>query len=235
MITVLRSLLFNLLFFFWGVTYFTLCLPVLLVSSRATFLVARIWVRGVLWLLAVICNLRYQVRGQENLPDGPALIASKHQSAWETLIFAALIDHPCVVMKRELTWIPLFGWYCLRSGIIAINRSAGSSALRKMLKQAKRTIAEGRSIVVFPEGTRVPLGQQRPYQPGISALYKSLSVPVVPVALNSGRFWGRRTFLKRPGCITLEFLPVIEPGLSRQDFEEILKGRIDEASNRLLA
>jgi 1-acyl-sn-glycerol-3-phosphate acyltransferase len=231
----LRSLLFNVLFLAWSVLVQGLCLPSLLMSMAAAVRIQRLWIRGSLALLAGICGLRHEIRGWDRLPAEPCILASKHQSAWDTLIFPELLRAPGFIVKRELRWVPLFGWYLRRTGCIQIDRKGGAKALKQMLAEARRTIAAGRYIVIFPEGTRVAPGQRRPYHPGVAALYTQLRVPVVPVALNSGLFWGRRKFLKKPGRIILEFLEPIAPGLPRQEFAAELERRIETASTRLLA
>ena len=231
----LRSLTFNNAFFLWSTLVQVLFLPSLLFPVAVVAWVQRLWIGGALALLAGICGLRHEIRGLEHLPPGPCIIASKHQSAWDTLVFAVLFHGPGFVVKRELLWIPLFGWYIQRTGCIPIDRKGGASALKRMIAHAREAIGNGQHIIIFPEGTRVAPGQRRPYHPGVGALYGQLGVPVVPVALNSGLFWGRRTFLKKPGRITLEFLEPIAQGLSRKDFTAELERRIETASARLLA
>jgi len=231
----LRSLAFNALFYCWSTLIQVGCLPTILVSARAVTWVQRTWVRGNFALLAAVCGLRYEIRGLERLPREPCIIASKHQSAWDTMIFALLIRRPGHVFKRELLWVPVFGWYLLRAGGIPIDRKGGASALKRMIAAARQTIEEGRHIVIFPEGTRIAVGERAPYHPGVAALYTQLKVPVVPVALNSGLFWGRRSFLKNPGRIVLEFLEPIPPGLRRREFLEVLAQRIEPASADLAA
>jgi 1-acyl-sn-glycerol-3-phosphate acyltransferase len=232
---VLRSLAFNALFYCWSALLQVSCLPTILVSRRAVTWVQRTWVRGNFALLALVCGLRYEIRGLERLPREPCIIAAKHQSAWDTMIFALVVRAPGYVLKRELLWIPVFGWYLLRAGGIPIDRKGGAGALKRMIATARQTIAEGRHIVIFPEGTRVAVGERRPYHPGVAALYSQLKVPVAPVALNSGLFWGRRSFLKHPGRIVLEFLEPIPPGLGRGEFLAVLEQRIEPASTDLAA
>ena len=163
------------------------------------------------------------------------IIASKHQSSWETLAYTLLFPHAATVMKRELIYIPIVGWAMARAGNIAVERGDGAKALRGLVRDAKAAIADGRSILIFPEGTRVAVGAEQPYQVGTAALYRQLGVPVVPVALNSGLFWGRRQFVKRPGRITVEVLPAIPPGLDRETFMTTLRERIEGATGRLVA
>ena len=230
-----RSLLFN-VGWYAGSTVIALAgAPILLLPRRAVVAWARVWIAFVLWWLRLTCGLCHRVTGLENLPKGPVIIAAKHQSSWETLAFTLLFDDIAIVLKRELLFIPVVGLAMARAGNIAVARGEGASALRGLLRQAKSVIAQRRSIVIFPEGTRVAPGDQKPYQIGTAALYRQLGVPVVPVALNSGLFWGRRKFVKRPGVITLEILPPIAPGLDRETFMATLRERIETATARLAA
>lgn len=229
----LRSLLFNLLFFAWTAVLLTLLSPALLFGVRAAHWVGRLWVRGAFALLAATVGLRHRIVGLENLPDGPAIVAPKHQSAWDTLVFALPLRLPAYVLKRELMFVPLFGAYLWRAGMIPVDRTGGGAALRRMAAAAEEAAAAGRHLLIYPQGTRVAPGERRPYHPGVAALYGQLGLPVVPVALNSGLFWGRRAFTKRPGTITVEFLPPIAPGLSRRAFMAELESRLEAASDRL--
>jgi 1-acyl-sn-glycerol-3-phosphate acyltransferase len=229
----LRSLAFNVGWYLGSVLFALAGAPLLLAPRRVVVAWARAWIVFVLWWLRVTCGLTHRVIGLENLPAGPAIIACKHQSTWETMAFTLLFSDIAIVLKRELLFIPIVGWAMARAGNIAVARGDGASALRGLVKQARAAIADGRSIVIFPEGTRVAPGDRRPYQVGTAALYRQLGVPVVPVALNSGLFWGRRQWIKRPGTITLEVLPPIAPGLRREAFMEILQDRIETATARL--
>ena len=170
----------------------------------------------------------------ENLPPGPCIIASKHQSTWETMSYTVLFDDVAIVLKRGLLFIPIVGWAMARAGNIAVARGDGAIALRGLVRQARARAKAGRSILIFPEGTRVAVGAERAYHVGTAALYRQLGLPVVPVALNSGVFWGRRKWLKRPGVITVEILPAIEPGLGREVFMTTLRERIERATARLV-
>ena len=232
---VLRSSLFNLLFFGWTALYALSCTPLILFPLSSLHRMARVWSRTSLWLLARTVGLRYQIRGREKLPDGPVVIASKHQSAWDTVIFFALLDRPAYVLKKELLAIPIVGWYLRRLRMIAVDRRGGARALRHMLKGGQEALAHGRPIVIFPEGTRTAPGTEHPYHPGVTALYTKLAAPVVPAALNSGLYWGRRSFVKRPGTVILTFLAPIAPGLDRETFAAELKRRLETASARLRA
>ncbi|MDY0873507.1 lysophospholipid acyltransferase family protein [Dongia rigui] len=231
--TALRALVFNILYLLWSVAMHIICLPLLAAPAPAILAAARCWIAGSLWLLKVCVGLNAREVGAENLPDQPVLFAVKHQSAWETLYLSKRLNNPAFVLKKELLLIPVFGWFLARSGMIAIDRSGKAAALKKMVADAKATFAQGRPVVIFPEGTRVAPGASKPYQPGIAALYAQLGVPVVPVALNSGVFWGRKAVLKKPGTITIEYLPPIPPGLDRKTFMRELEAQIEGASKRL--
>jgi 1-acyl-sn-glycerol-3-phosphate acyltransferase len=230
---VLRSILFNLLYSLWTAGMHILCLPLLFASRGAVQAAGGIWIDGTLWLLKHVAGIDYRVTGTENLPSTPAIYASKRQSAWETLFLSRYLNFPAFVLKKELLSIPLFGWFLKRAGMIAVDRKGGASALRSMARQATETLESGRSILIFPEGTRVAPGQTKPYQPGVAALYTQQKVPVVPVALNSGLFWGRRAFIKKPGTIVVQILPPIPPGLDRKAFMRDLESRIEPASAAL--
>ena len=229
-----RSLCFNLGWYAGSVVIALAGAPILLLPRRAVVAWARVWIAFILWWLRVTCRLNHRIIGLENLPKGPAIIACKHQSSWETIAFTLLFPDIAIVLKRELLFIPVVGWAMARAGNIAVTRGDGASALRGLVKQAKAAIADGRSIVIFPEGTRVAPGDIKPYQVGTAALYRQLGVPVVPIALNSGLFWVRRKWIKRPGVLTLEILPPIQPGLSRDAFMKILQDKIEGATARLV-
>lgn len=230
----LRSFFFN-VGWYAGTTIIAIAgSPILLLPRRFVVAWSLFWIDFCLWWLRITCRLTHRVGGLENMPAGPVIFACKHQSSWETLAFSRLFPGAATVMKRELVLIPVVGWAMARVGNIAVERGDGSKALRGLVKQAKATLAEGRSILIFPEGTRVAVGDERPYQVGTAALYRQLGVPVVPVALNSGLFWGRRKFIKRPGVIDVEILPAIPPGLSRDTFMTTLRERIEGATERLV-
>src|SRR5882672_11355808 len=230
----LRSLCFNVGWYAGTVTIALAGTPILLLPRHAVVAWAKFWIRFCLWWLRITVRLTHRLSGLENLPAGPVIIASKHQSSWETLAYTLLFSDAAIVLKRELLFIPVVGWAMARAGNIAVERGDGAAALRGLVRQAKAVIADGRSILIFPEGTRVAVGDERPYQVGTAALYRQLGVPVVPVALNSGLFWGRRQFIKRPGVIDVEVLPAIPPGLGRDAFMATLRERIEGATARLV-
>ena len=228
-----RSILFAFLLYAWTAGLSILYLPLLFAPRRVLAIFVEFWLRGVAGISGMTLGLRYEIRGVENRPSGPTIYASKHQSAWETLFFRLIVADCAFVLKRDLMWIPLWGWYVWRMGMIGIDRSAGIRSIKKMIARAHGVLAAGRPIVVFPQGTRVAPGAKGAYLSGIAAIYRELNVSVVPVALNSGLFWPRRRFVKFPGTITVEFLKPIPPGLKRAEFMEQLELQIEEASSRL--
>ena len=230
----LRSLAFQILFYGTTAATALVCLPLLACPRRWTVSMVHGWCRTTMWLLARIVGLSWEIRGREHIPPGPVIYAVKHQSAWEALAISLVVDDPAVVLKRELTLIPFFGWYIVKVGMIRIDRRAGPAALARMLVHSRRAVAAGRPVVMFPEGTRVAPGAAPVYQPGIAALYRDLDAPVVPVALNAGLFWARRAFVKRPGRVTVRFLPPIAPGLPRRAFMATLEQRIEPATAALI-
>lgn len=230
----LRSFLFNAFFFGGGLVFAIALLPFMVLPRGAMQWGLKVWSGTMMAALKLIVGLEWEVKGTENLPDGAAIFACKHQSAWETGIFYQVVADPSYILKKELLTIPFFGWYIARGGAIAIDRKAGASALKLMIQGAQDRIANGQNVVIFPEGTRSAPGKPGTYHPGVAALYRGVDAPLVPVALNSGLFWQRRSFLKRPGRITVEFLPPIAPGLDRKAFMKELQARIETASNRLI-
>ncbi len=235
-VRAIRSNLFNLLFYVWSVVMVIGFSPALLLPYQVTVWGQRQWARGVNFLMRLSVGIHVEYRGLEHRPRSGAIVAAKHQSAWDTLIWHVILDDPAVVMKRELLSIPIYGWMCRKTRMIAVDRKAGTKALRVMLHDGRAAVALGRPIVIFPQGTRTASGASArdvPYQPGVSALYRGLDVPVVPVALNSGLYWPRRQFTRRPGTILLEFLQPIPPGLPRKEFDALLQERIETATSAL--
>ncbi|MEE2694703.1 MAG: lysophospholipid acyltransferase family protein [Pseudomonadota bacterium] len=182
--------------------------------------------------LELILGVSIEVRGE--VPSGACIIAAKHQSAWETIGLLGILSDPCFVLKKELSYIPIFGWYIARNRQISVDRASGMVALKALLRQAQKAVVEDRQIVVFPQGTRVEVGASKPYQPGIAALYHQLNVPVFPVALNSGLVWGRNKFVKHKGKIIVQFLPAVRQGLSKNEFLEELSGEIELVTDKLV-
>ncbi len=230
----LRALLFNVGFYLWTVLSGLCAVPLLLGPRRRVMWFGRLWAVGALHLLRWTVGLTHEVRGIEHLPKGPVIIAMKHQSAWDTLALPIVFNDPAIVIKQELAWLPIYGWYALRAGAIPVDRGGGANALKHMVVRARKAVAEGRPIAIFPEGTRTAVGAKRPYHPGVAAFYTQLGLPLLPVAVNSGLFWSRRAFLKRPGRIIVEILPAIAPGLPRRTVMAELETRIEDATRRLV-
>lgn len=228
----LRSALFIVLLNVWTLVLGLLYLPLLALPRRATNIAARFWLHGTFLFLRLICGVRLEVRG--TAPVGAALVASKHQSTFETFAFRLLLENPAVILKKELLRIPIFGWYLWKTGIIAIDRAAGTKALKAMVKGAEDAKAAGRQVLIFPEGHRMAIGEAPNYHSGVAMLYGSLGLPCVPVAINSGLFWGRGGLSKYPGTVTIHFLPAIEPGLDRKAFMAELQARIETGTAALV-
>ncbi|MGE0006369.1 MAG: lysophospholipid acyltransferase family protein [Parvibaculaceae bacterium] len=230
----LRSLAYNVVFYVNLVLFLVLGTPFYLTPRKWSIRALQAWARTSLWWLEVICGTRYEVRGAENIPGGAVLVASKHQSAWDTFALLTLFDDPAMVLKRELVFIPLFGWFIPKFRMIPVERSSGAAALKIMVRRARDAAAMGRQIVIFPEGTRRLPGAPADYKPGAAALYLQLGLPCLPVALNSGLYWPRRKFLRYPGTIVVEILPAIEAGLKRRDFAQRLESAIETATAKLV-
>ena len=229
-----RSGLFLVMFYINIAVFCVAAIPILVLPPHWGLPIMRAMALVSDWWLRTICHLKVEIRGLENLTQGGALVASKHQSAWETIAFLHLVPAPAMVLKRQLGWLPLFGWIAIRFGGLTVDRSGGASALRNMVRQARDSVASGRQIVIFPEGTRTAPGAPPAYQRGIAALYAGLDAPCVPVALNSGMFWPRRSWLRHPGTIVVEFLPPIAPGLGSRVFLKELETSIETATARLI-
>ncbi len=225
--TILRSLAFAIVFF--GGTF---CLSVvgtvfaLLAPARVpAFAVA--WGRLGVWSARVLCNIKVEVTGWENLPDGPALLASRHQSAFDTMVWFVLLPRCCYVLKQELLRIPLMGRLMSGSGMIPVDREGGANAIRTLIKDGKRAAEADKQIVIFPEGTRAEPGTLLPLQPGVAALAAGTGLPVIPVLTDSGRCWGRRAFHKHPGTIHIVIRPAIPRGLKREALMHRLRQELE--------
>ncbi|KAB0265230.1 lysophospholipid acyltransferase family protein [Microvirga brassicacearum] len=232
---ILRSLLFNIAFYLNLAFWMIVLLPALPLPRRVFMRGAKFWAWSSMWLMRVIAGTKVEFRGLERIPPGGLLVASKHQSVWETFALLTLFQDPAFILKRELMWLPFFGWYTWKGGSVPVNRKGGAQALLQMMARAKGEIQKGRQILIFPEGTRRPAGAPPAYKFGIGHLYQHLGAPCLPIALNSGLFWSRRKFLRRPGTIIVEILEVIPPGMPRNAFFKEMQDRIETASDRLLA
>jgi 1-acyl-sn-glycerol-3-phosphate acyltransferase len=232
---LVRSIAFNLLFYLNTLVYLIIALPTFFMPYRAIIAVARSWGRTNLVLLRVVACIDVEVRGREKIPKGPIIVAAKHQSAWETFALLPLFDNPLFILKQELQWIPIFGWLMIKGRMVAIDRGAGSQALSAMTERARIELADNRQLIIFPEGTRRPAGAEPRYKFGVAHLYAAVGVPCLPVALNSGLFWPRRSIRRLPGTVVVEVLDPIVPGLDKDEFFERLKNDIETASERLIA
>src|SRR3954465_8916807 len=231
----LRSLAFNVLFYLLLAFWVIIGLPTLLMSRSAVMAIAHGWARSNIWLLRVVCNTKVEYRGVEKIPEGPLIVASKHQSMWETFALLQFFPQPLFILKRELKWIPFFGWYLLKTNMIGVVRGAGGRSLIEMARRAGEEVRRGLQLIIFPEGTRTAVDSPPRYKTGVAQVYVDCGVPCLPVALNSGLFWPRRTFLRYPGTIVVEFLDLLPPGLTRQEFIAQVSTLIDDATNRLVA
>jgi 1-acyl-sn-glycerol-3-phosphate acyltransferase len=231
---VLRSAVYLTFFVVWTGIVWIVSVPTFLMHRRFLREAMRFWAAGLETGLGVICDIRVEIRGRQWVPTGPALVAPKHQCMFDTVVpFTALRD-ACFVMKKELMIIPFYGWYSTKGRMIVVDREGHSKALKQLVADARDRIADGRQVVIFPEGTRKEPGSPPNYKPGIAALYRDLGLPVVPVATNSGVHWPPKGFIRRPGTIVFEYLEPIPAGLKRADFMRILQERIETASDRLL-
>ena len=233
---VVRSLVFSALFYINITVRMIVALPAILLPYRFLHGVLRHYASSTLWFLRVVCGTTVEWRGREKLPaDGPYIVACKHQSLWETFALFTVLPDPTYVLKRELIWLPLFGWLANKARMIPIDRSSHTKALASMIAAARREAARRRQIVIFPEGTRRPLGAKPHYLPGVAFLYAELGLPCIPVALNSGLFWPRRSLRRYPGTVLVEVLDPIPPGLDKREFLSRLQKVTEEATARLVA
>ncbi|MBV9968923.1 MAG: 1-acyl-sn-glycerol-3-phosphate acyltransferase [Xanthobacteraceae bacterium] len=203
-------------------------------SPLAVVAVAKQWGRVNLWLLRHVCGLGVEWRGLEKIPSGGLIVASKHQSTWETFALLTVLEAPVYVLKRELMWIPVFGWCMRKARMIPVDRAAGRAALTAMTARARAVLGDGRQIIIFPEGTRRPAGAAPKYKVGVAFLYQDCAAVCVPIALNSGLYWPRRRFLRFPGKVRVEVLDPIPPGRDRNAFFTELEEKLEAATARLV-
>ncbi len=232
---VIRSIVFNVLFYANVTILAFLGLPTLLLNRGAVQDLARLWSRNSLWLLDKVCGAKVEFRGLQNLPKGACVIAAKHQSALETFALTTQMDDFTFVLKRELLAIPMFGWYLKGAGQIAVDRARRGQALADLTRQVAGAVAQGRQVFIFPEGTRKAPGAPPDYKSGVAHLCAATGAICVPVALNSGLFWPRRGWLRHPGRIVIEFLAPIAADADKQQFMRRLEAEIEQATARLIA
>ena len=232
---VLRSIAFNVLFYLNTLVYLLIALPTFFMPYTAILAVAKSWGRTNLVLLRVVAGVKCEIRGRDKIPAGAVIVASKHQSAWETFALQPLFDNPVFILKRELQWLPVFGWLTIKARSVPVDRRKGAQALSAMIERARIELALKRQLIIFPEGTRRPAGAEPRYKYGVAHLYAAEGVPCVPIALNSGLFWPRRSILRYPGTVIAEVLDPIPPGLGKDEFFQRLQDALEPATARLIA
>jgi 1-acyl-sn-glycerol-3-phosphate acyltransferase len=212
----------------------TLCLPLMLAPRRAGFIPARLWAGSSIWAARWLVGIKVDVRGREHLPKGGCLVAAKHQGMLDVLVAVLVLPDPCIILKRELMWIPIFGWYAWKVGLIPIDRKGGTATIKAMNAAAAQALAEGRQVLIYPEGTRTEPGAEPAYKRGIGIMYNEFKAICAPMATNSGLVWPAHGMAKYSGVATFELLPAIGPGLKREDFMARLQQEIETASVALL-
>lgn len=230
-----RTIAFNISYMLWSLGVGTAFLPLLLFAPSRTPFITYVWAVGTLFLLKHMCRITYTVRGLEHFSPQDVLVASKHQSAMDIVVLSHLFYKSAFVLKRELTWIPIVGWYFPKMGMISVNRKKGRESLTPMIAQARARLQERRVVVIFPEGTRVAAGEKGRYNPGVGLIYDELKVPMLPVALNTGVYWPRNRWTKVSGVAVVEFLPVIPAGLPIRASIKQLEEQVETASRKLYA
>ena len=234
MLIRLRSLLF-MLWLYGSMALFGLgCSPLLLLPPKYAMAVIRWWAKAVLTGARVLVGVKVEFRGLEHRPRGAALIAGKHMSMLDTIAPFVVLDQPCYVLKKELTYLPFFGWFAWRTGMVPIERADAAKALRLMARECALRLKDGRQILIFPEGTRSDPGVDPNYKPGVAALYRDLDQPCHLMATNSGQFWPGHGIDRKPGTIVFEFLPPLPAGLKRGELMTQMKAQLEAASNRLI-
>ena len=232
---LLRSIAFNIAFYLLLSAMLVLGLPLLATSEQTIKRYGRLWSRLSLSLLAGICRIRVEYRHRDRVPVGGFILAAKHQSFLDILILLPLAPHFTFVMKRELSWIPLFGQFVLRAGMIAIDRSKGRSILAVLTQRVKQAVQSGQQLIIFPEGTRRPPGAEPAYKSGVAHLYAATGRPCVPVSMNAGLFWPRRSFMRYPGTLVVQVLEPVAPGREKVEFLDLLQTRIETAGDAAIA
>lgn len=230
-----RSVIFNVLFYMMFIAEMIIFTPIyFLLPRKKAYFVPKFWARSNLWLMKVIVGTRVEIEGLENLPKGAFIFAPKHQNFWDTFAFLPHIDDPLYILKRELLWIPVFGWYVAKQRMIGIDRSARGKAMAEVMTRTLKEMKTGRQLIIYPEGTRRPPGAEPVYKFGIARLYRDLNMPVVPVVHQAGIFWPRRSILRQGGVIKARILPPIQPGMGEKEFFEHLVQTMEAASDQCL-
>ena len=230
---IFRSIFFYLLLAFWTILMGILCLPYLVLPSSYLIKPIKIWILGIFILLKYVCNITHEIQGIENIPSKAILVASKHQSAFETFALFYYLPQAIFIHKKQLFFIPIFGQYLKKINMISIDRRGGASTIRKMLKQTANKALNGFSVIIFPEGTRKKIGAQPDYKSGFIGIYNEMKTQILPVALNSGKCWPKHTFVKKSGKIIIKFLPLINSNLARSKVLSEVQTRIENATNKI--
>ncbi len=231
----LRSLLFNIAFYLSLIVQMIIFTPYYFLAPRdKAWFVPKFWARSNHWLFEKIVGCSYEIEGLENIRHEACIVAPKHQSFWDAYAFVPFVPDPIYILKRELMWIPLFGWYVGKMKMIPVHRGSRSVALKSITKGAQPAIADKRQIMIYPEGTRRAPGEEPSYKFGIAHLYYELGLPVVPIAHVAGLFWPRRQFMRYPGKIKCRVLPAIQPGLSKEEFLRVLQEKTEAACDEFL-
>ena len=231
---LIRSLVFQVVFYTSFIVLMTIGLPTMLISREAVMVVVRLWARTSLWFLAAICGTRVEFRGLQHVPKGAAIIAPKHQSFLETFALITVLPKFTYILKKELVSVPFFGWWLRATDQIAIDRARRGGILTQLRKDVRAKLDSGRQVVIFPEGTRTPVGAAAAYKTGVAVLCADCVVPCTPVALNAGLFWPRHSLLRPPGTVVIEFLPPITPTSDKRLFVESLEKAIEPATAALI-
>ena len=230
---LIRSILFYILLSFWTVLLGLLCTPFLLLPKQYLYAPIRLWIDGIFLLLKKICKITHQIQGLKNIPQHSVLVASKHQSAFETFALFYYLPKSVFIHKKQLFLIPIFGQYLKKINMISIDRKAGSAAMRKILRQAKLVSKKGYSLIIFPEGTRKKPGEKPDYKSGFIGIYNEMNTKILPVAVNSGKFWPKHTFVKKPGIIKIKFLNLIPANLDRSQVLKKVQEDIENGTNSI--
>jgi 1-acyl-sn-glycerol-3-phosphate acyltransferase len=230
----LRSILFTVWLYAWVFLIGFGLSPLLILPREVSMWVIKLWARTVLWGMTNICGIRIEIRGLEHKPQGAALIAGKHLSMLDTIVPFVIFKDPCFVLKKELTYLPFFGWFALRAQMVPIQRADAAKALKSMVVDTKARLKDARQVVIFPEGTRSDIGAEPDYKPGVAALYRELEFACTLIATNSGQFWPAHGIDRYPGTVVFEFLAPLPPGLKRADFMAQMKTGLETASDRLI-
>jgi 1-acyl-sn-glycerol-3-phosphate acyltransferase len=229
----IRSLLFYLLLSCWTIFLGLICLPYLILSSKYLIKPVKLWIKGIFFLLENICKITHEIQGIGYFPKHAVLIASKHQSAFETLALFYYLPKSIFIHKKQLFLIPIFGQYLKKINMISIDRKGGAVTMRKMLKQTKIKTLEGFSIIIFPEGTRKKPGEKPDYKSGFVGIYKAMGTEILPIAVNSGKCWPKHTFVKKSGHIIIKILPLISSSINKKQILKDVEVTIEEATNEI--